>query len=393
VFAEQAAGAAINGDLEAARVLADKSALAMTGEVDLSMLPSLDGVPIPGEPAAYAAATAEAINQASDCLHKMDNAQKDMARADQIAATSPEEAAAIRKNATQVQDDAQARLKEILANVSAYKSNPSLAGSAVVVLQSGQGVVTPSGITASSGTTTSTTTQVAQTTTTTSAEDWAARSAKWRAELDEVHKQIASTRNVLLKLNASVQADGKLFSEWEKDADAGFDRCVNMATDTVIDFNAGALAERREEMYKLAKKLPDNPEALIEKYRYLASLAQRLKEAKSTNEVAGLAAREGKTEQEIYEEIRDGIGQISGLLGLDKTVPGAIWKYCSQAADMAYNLTELRQLWKNVGQLEQNNARYAEAVKKLSERMQKLVEREKELKRQIEAGEAVDFAK
>jgi murein DD-endopeptidase MepM/ murein hydrolase activator NlpD len=64
---------------------------------------------------------------------------------------------------------------------------------------------------------------------------------------------------------------------------------------------------------------------------------------------------------EIYEGLRDGLSQINGLLGLDKTVPGALWKYLCQGSDMAYNLIELRALWKNVGQLEQNNARYTVA--------------------------------
>jgi hypothetical protein len=170
------------------------------------------------------------------------------------------------------------------------------------------------------------------------------------------------------------------------------DRCVGIATDTAIDFGAGALADRYATIHDLAQKLPDKPEDVIEKYRYLASLAQRLKEAKSTNDVAGLAQRENKTEAEIWESLRDGIGQISGLLGLDKTVPGVVWKYGSLACDMAYNLTELRQGWKNVGTLEANNVRYAEAVRKLSERMQALVERQKQLRQQIEAGEPVNFS-
>lgn len=89
----------------------------------------------------------------------------------------------------------------------------------------------------------------------------------------------------------------------------------------------------------------------------------------------------------MWESLRDGIGQISGLLGLDKTVPGMFWKYGSVACDLAYNLTELRLGWKNVGTLEENNARYAEAVKKLAARMQELIERQKELRKKIEAGE------
>jgi len=154
---------------------------------------------------------------------------------------------------------------------------------------------------------------------------------------------------------------------------------------------SGRLADRYREIEDLARKLPDRPETLIERYRLLASLSRRLTEAKAASDLAGLAEREDTTVAEMFETLRDGIGQISGLLGLDRTVPGAFWKYTSLAADMAYNLTELRLGWQNVGRLEESNVRYAEAVRTLGERMRSLVERHRELRRRIEEGEAVEF--
>ena len=384
VFGEQSINALQSGDLDAARDLSEKSARAMTGEIDLTQLPSLDGIPAPTDPASYAAATSEVINEASECLNKMDAAQKDLARAGQLAATSPDEAKKITEQATQSQDEAQERLKQLLGNVNAYKTDPSRAGDVVVALQS-HSAVAPAAGGASSGTST------AQGTNTTPAapetKDWSAECTKLTAELDKVNKQIASTREVLLKLSASIRSDTKQFAEWEKTADDAFERCVGIAADTAVDFGAGALADRYETIYELAKKLPGKPEDVIERYRLMASLAKRLKEAKATSDYGGLAKRENQTETEMWESLRDGIGQISGLLGLDKTVPGMFWKYGSVACDLAYNLTELRLGWKNVGTLEENNARYAEAVKKLAARMQELIERQKELRKKIEAGE------
>ncbi|HEY3297726.1 MAG TPA: hypothetical protein VGK34_03635, partial [Armatimonadota bacterium] len=390
VLAKQAVLAADSGDLEAARVLADKSALAMTGELDLSQLPSLDGIPSPSFPANYAEATSEVISQASECMKTMDNAQKDLARAGQLAATSPDEAAKLTQQATAAQDAAQAKLKKILDGISIYQSDPLKAGSVVASLKGNSTNVASSGGSTSAGTT------VIQGTTSNPTnpkpEDWSTQSAHWIAELDEVNKQIASTRNVLLKLSASIQSDGKLFAEWEKDGDAAFDRCVGTAADIAFEFGENPLSERYDTIADLAKKLPGKPEDVIEKYRLIASLAHRMKEAKSTSDLNKLAAQENKTVAELFETLRDGIGQISGLLELDKTLPGAVWKYGSLAMDMAYNLTELNQLWKNVGVLEGNNVRYAEAVKKLAARMQKLIDRQNDLKRKIEAGEPVDFA-
>jgi hypothetical protein len=390
VFAEQAVNALKSNDLDAARDLADKSARAMTGDIDLTQLPSLNGIPVPGEPAAYAAATAEVINEASECLNTMDTAQKDLARAGQLAATNPEEAAKITQQATKTQDEAQAKLQEILKTVTWYKNDPTQAGAAVVALRNPSSAVTPSGGGSSSGGT------VAQGPTTipvTPDEDWSAKKAKLIAQLDQVNKEIESTKSVLMKLSASIQADGKQFAEWETAANAGFDRCVKVAGDVVVDFGVGDFAERYDTIDKLAKKLPGDPKDVIEKYRHLSSLFNRLKEAKEATDVAGIAASEGKTDQEIWETLRDGVGQIIGDLGLDKKFPALqAWRYGQLAADMAYNLTELYHGWKNVGTLEANNVRYAEAVKKLAARMQKLIEYQRELRQKIEAGEPVDYS-
>jgi len=385
IFAEQALGAAVSGDLESARELAEKSAQAMTGEIDLTRLPSLEGVPVPANPASYAAATGAAIDEAAECLDKINSASKDIQRAQQLAATSPDEAEKLKQQAAKVQQDAQTRLNQILEQVKNYKSDPSRAGEALIVLRGDSAVVTPtvgnqSSAVGSSGS------QGAPTTTTTTA---AAEPADWSKtvqELEEVNKQIAATREVLLKLNASIQADRKLFEEWESSASEGMDRCVSMIGDIALDVGISGLAKRHDTMYELAKKLPGKPEDVIEKYRYLASLTQRLKEAKEVNDLAGLAARENKTEAELWETLRDGINQLSGLFSLDETVPGKWWKYGILASDTAYNLTELRLTWKNIKTLEANNERYAEAVRKLSARMKDLVERQKEIRKKIDAG-------
>lgn len=385
IFAEQAANSALSGNLESASDLAGKSARAMTGEIDLTTLPSLDGIPAPSEPAAYAEATGTAINQASDCLKQMESAQKDLARAQELAATSPEEAKKLTEQATKAQDEAHEKLEQIIHGVSTYKTDPSKAEDVAVALKNGTGVVTPINGNTSSNTQVAQATTTSATDTPTKPEDGAARCAELKAKLEEVNKQIVSTRDVLLKLNASVRADSKQFDEWEKAADAAFDRCVGIAADTVIDFGAGELAERYDTIHELAEKLPNKPEDLIEKYRLLASLARRLKEAKATNDLNGLYARENKTDEEVYESLRDGISQIVGILNLDKTVPGAFWKYLNLGSDMAYNLTQLYHGWHNVSTLEANNDRYAEAVKKLADRMKDLVEKQKKLEQQIEA--------
>lgn len=397
IFAEQALGAAVSGDLESARELAEKSARAMTGEIDLTRLPPLDNIPVPADPASYAAATREAIDEAAECFDKMVAAGKDIEKAEQLAATAPDEAAKLKEQAVKVRDEAQAKLNQILEQVKNYKSDPTQSGEALIVLQSDSAVVMPiasGGSAASSGTSAPGTTGApgtgAQPTATASTKPTPEDLERLKKELDEVNKQIAATREALLRLNKYIQSNQKLFEEWESSASEAFDRCVSMIGDIALDFGIGGLSERYETIYELAKKLPGKPEDVIEKYRYLASLTRRLREAKAVNDFAGLAERENKTEAEIWETLRDGIGQISGLLGLDDTLPGKWWKYGSLAIDTAYNLAELRMTWKNLKALEESTDRYAEAVSKLAAKMKELVDRQKEIKQKIEAGGEVE---
>ncbi|MHB0999997.1 MAG: PDZ domain-containing protein [Armatimonadota bacterium] len=388
VLAEKALKAITeDGDLEAARELADKSARAMTGDIDLNMLPALSDIPMPGEPAIYAAADAELINQASECLNTMKNVQQDLQRAQDLQSTNPQEAEKLRQQATQTQDNAQARLKELLASVSSVKADPSIAGTVVASLKNSSSAGASAGGVASGGQAANQGTTTTPAASTSAKEDWPAKVARLKAELEMIDKKIAATRESLLRLSATIQDDRKQYEQWEKDADDAFDRCVNTAGDVAVDFGAGGIADRYSTIHGLAKKLPDEPTDLIEKYRLLASLAARMKEAKSVNDFKNLAAKENLTEAELYETLRDGVGQIVGLLELDKTVPGKFWKYGSLAVDMAYNLTELSLGWENVTALEGNTELQLQAVKKLAEQMRLLVESKIALRKQIDAGE------
>jgi len=71
------------------------------------------------------------------------------------------------------------------------------------------------------------------------------------------------------------------------------------------------------------------------------------------------------------------------LLELDKTVPGAVWKYLSITADTTYDLTEQYYMWKNIILLEKGTDIYSESIKKLTNRLQELQTRGAILKQKI----------
>ncbi|MEN6356499.1 MAG: hypothetical protein ABFD83_05370 [Armatimonadota bacterium] len=384
VFANQAANAAVGGNMEEARDLADKSARAMTGEIDYTKLPSLSDIPMPTDPGSYAAADKELIDQAGDCLKTMDQAQKDMAKADSIAPTQPEEAEKIRAQATKDQDEASEKLQSLMSSAKTLQADPSQADDIVVSLKGLSGVVRPiQNTTASSGQT-----QTAQTPVQPAANikpvDMEAMRAKWIKELDETNRKIEMTKQMLTMLNKQIQTDQSLYNDWEKMASEGMDKCKSTVKDLFFDTTIGLLADRFKDINEVAQKLPASEADTIEKYRRLESLTTSMKNAKDVGTYAEWQDRENKTDADVYESIRDGIGQISGLLSLDTTVPGLAWKYGSMTADLAYTFTQYYQAWNGIKSSTDRTDAQAAQVKKLSADMQALIERYKELHKNLD---------
>ena len=224
------------------------------------------------------------------------------------------------------------------------------------------------------------------------AEAWEQPLAKWRAELDKANREVEATRQALLKLVKAQQADVKLFHEWESEAQQGFERSRQAIFDLAMDAGMGMFVEGANGWAAYAKGPgAEASPAALEEYRRLYSLLDRLREAKATRDFASFAASEGKTEAEMLETIRDGILQLSSLLGVEETFPGKVLKYGALFWDQAYNLTALYQVWKNAGILEQDSAAMSEAIQRLSERLRRQQERQHELVKKIEAGEAAVF--
>lgn len=382
LLAEGAASAAINGDLEAARDLADKSARAMTGEIDLTQLPALAGVPVPSDPAAYAAADIELINQAADCLNTMNTAQQDLTRANNMGATP--EADNIRNQALQAQSDAQAKLQEIMASVATLKQNPSQASAVVLTLQSHTATVQPIAGTTAVATPPVQTGTTAAAPTTDKPVDLVALRAKWLRDLDEVNRKIAITQQALLGLNKQVQANQALYADWEKLAGDGMAKCKSTILDLFLDSSIDMMSDRSGTLHKLADKLPATETIAKEKYRRMDSLVTMMKDARASGTFLEWLYRENKTDAELYEYFRDGIGQISSLLSLDKTVPGLAWKYGSMAADLAYTYAQYYQAWQGIKDSNDRSDVQLAQVKKLCEQMKALGDHAKELRKKLE---------
>lgn len=385
VFAGQAANAAVDGNMEAARDLADKSARAMTGEIDYTKLPSLSDIPMPTDPGSYAAADKELIDQAGDCLKTMDQAQKDMTHADSIAATQPEEAEKIRAQATKDQEEASEKLQSLMSSAKTLQADPSQADDVVVSLKGLSSVVQPiQNTTASSGQTQTAQTPVQPASQSTKPADMEALRAKWIKELDETNRKIEMTKQMLTMLNKQIQTDQSLYNDWEKMASEGMDKCKSTIQDLFFDTTIGLLTDRFKDINEVAQKLPASEADAIEKYRRLESLTTSMKNARDVGTYSEWQDRENKTDAQVYESIRDGLGQISGLLSLDTTVPGLAWKYGSMTADLAYTFTQYYQAWKGITSANERTDAQMAQVKKLTADMQALIEKYKELRKNLD---------
>ncbi|MEN6520612.1 MAG: PDZ domain-containing protein [Armatimonadota bacterium] len=391
VMAKQAALDAIDGNIEAARDMADKSALAMTGDIDFTKLPTLEDLPLPSDqPAQSVVLSNEAVSAVDENLRKIEDAKITMAKADELQNVSPKEAAVFREEAEAQTRQANANLQGIRDAMDSIKNDPIHVGDVAIAIHNLGGKVTPASIVASNPSNTSGT--AAQTTV--NGQDIAVKPAgdggitpelrkKYLAQLESLQSQLEATKAQLQKLNKSIQQDQKQFDDWEKVAQDGMDKCSNFLYGLLMDATAGQLSDRYEEMHKLAEKLPNHPEDLITRLNHIKNWFKAMKYTQTLKDVSDVAARDGETLQELLEEVRDDLNIIVGITPLDKTLPGALWKYGSNVADMAYSYTEFSAAYDRINQLDKNSDDYLKAVKALSERMKKVVDQIKDLKSKL----------
>lgn len=382
-LAQQAATAAIDGDLESARDLADKSARAMTGDIDLTQLPSLGDLPMPGEPSKTVVLSNEALSAIDENLRKIENANISMEKAAELEKTSPEEAAKLREMAEAGKRQANANLQSLRDALESARKDPGKTNDAVVTIR-GLGKVTPPSSNVAVTPHPSGTTQ-----TTVSGQAPAAKPAdditpeqraKWLAQLATLEKELEATKVQFLKLNKSIQQDQKQLDDWGKVAQDGMERCTGVLYNLLMDASAGALSDRYETMHELAKKLPNHPQDLISKLEQTKNWFKGLKYTQTFKDVSDMAARDGKTLPELLEEVRDSLNIIVGLTPLEKTTAGALWKYGSNIVDMSYSYAQFSAAYERIDQMDKNSDSYLKAVAALSARMQSIVAQIKELK-------------
>jgi hypothetical protein len=381
VLAEQAVGALIDGNLDAARDLADKSARAMTGDFDRTQLPSLN-IPFPTEPAPAAALSNAALLNIEDNLGKIENAKISMQKADSLQATAPLDAAKLRAEAEAQQRAAEQDLRNLKNALDMAHKNPQRTNEALVYLKPGSKVTPPisSVIIADSapGAPIGPAAPAPDIGNTMNDKDVAALRAKYLEHLAKMENDLERVKKQFGLLNKSVQSDRTQYEDWEKEAEKGMQKCSDIAFGALMELTAGPLKDKYEGLFETAKNTPGTSPQDIEKLERAMRYYKTLNNAGSFKDLMALAdsADDIKTKQEFFEVLRDGLNQIAGMIKWKGPVPPPpvlALKIGTYVVDLSYSYTQLYFTYDASKQLKANQDLQLRAFVSMRQYMDKLL--------------------
>jgi len=351
---QKAVDAALQGDLDAARTLADQSALAMTGEYDFTGNPALAKIPeaSPPAPIFQAELQTETIRQTKQAL----------------GALAPSGDAQQKEQATQ-------KLQQIRTIISTPSPSPAQVHTWVKLLRNGdwgslsaqlpppaskKQAVIPSEDPRQDN--------IEQVT--------ALEKARILDEITDFRKDLCRIQLQLRRFNATIQADQAQRGEWEKTVDDAYnsalDRAKDKLTDFSIDFPEGILQDRLDSITDPAERA---------KLERALRMVQHLKEAYKLKDFSEWAANENYSRKEII----DGIQQIADIIGIEGKIKdylikrwglGRVLAFKDAASDLitsAYDVTAEVVSWQRLAQLNRNSDAFLVAIEKLSQHQREVM--------------------
>lgn len=369
----QAAAAALAGDLEGARALADQSARAMTGDFDPSAHPELAALPdfVPPEPVLQAELQGELTTQTRAAID-------DLARAGSGAARS----------------QAEERLEQLKGLLERGTPAPADARQWVTALRNGDwGALPAAGTTPAPLVATTPTPPAVQPKPVVAPVAPAAPApaapvaaapvvsaeerAKIRSEITALRSELCRIQSQLRRFNATIQADQQQRAEWERVTNEAYqsalDRAKEKLADFSVDFPDDKLSEKLESITDPAER------AKVER---ALRMVQHLKEAYKVKDFSTWAAHEEYTRAEILE----GVGIIVDILGVEDRIKeylkkrwglGRVLAFQEAAADLvtsAYDVTAEVVAWRRLDQLNRNSDAFLQATESSAERMRAVID-------------------
>jgi hypothetical protein len=351
--------AAAADSLESARDLAQRSADAMTGHIDLTGIP---GVPPPsplgpGETLASRAAAAQTAIAAADANAAVAQAKADLQQAEALKTSDPAKYAQAQAAVDQSEKNLQ-HLNEMMRkyNLQPVTTAVDLRGAnlnkPVVVQPLSTGVagrapgcpITP--------------------------KKALPTRAELVKELAEVHKEVDMLGTSLQRLNRTIQMDQKQFAEWEKEVEAAQERAKERLKKAIQDKIKDTIIDYEKDYYT---KIEPSPEKL----KVVETIDQLLKQKDVYD-----WANKGKTD---WEQFGEGIRTLADNLPFSKEAQSLLWA-CENIIDSSYDIVSELASWNRISQLRKNSDVYLTVVNQSGERMKRLIARMKEIETQLASG-------
>ncbi len=391
VFSRQAAESAANGDMETARDLAERAARAMTGEIDLSTLPDLQGnppsVPNPAKHAQAILQSLQAIDEAAEALRAADTA---LQATDQSTQLSDQEREQVRKQAESVRHQAQSQVTQIQEALRQIAEGRMDASSVVVTLRERDPILIPPSVAHAASLAPTSRPSVAQQggqkpppTTATGKDDEQTLRARWAAELEQVEKQIAITAEQLHRLTREMQSIASQFEEWQTMAEEGMESVVKACANLLIDTAVYGLNKHYDSILEEAKTAGKVSKEEVERVQRTKQWLERLENVRTFADIVDLLSRENKTLAQILESVRDGISILTDFTRFSDHPYVRLWKYGSNTVDLVYGIATGYEAWKGIQSLDRLSEQYLQKVKELADQMKALQEQAKRLRQQM----------
>ncbi|MCS6829964.1 MAG: PDZ domain-containing protein [Armatimonadota bacterium] len=386
VLSSQAAEAATTGDLETARDLAERAARAMTGEIDLTQLPTLQGnIPEIPDPAKHAEALLEALQAIDESVRGLQVARNAAENAQIAADLSEVDRARIKADAQQLQQLASAQITVLQQALRQITQNPSSASQVLPTLRQREPIFIPPTVAhlgAQRGKPAAPAVQTTALDPPAEAES-ALLKQKWTAELEEVEKRIAVVTKQLSSLSQNALLNAQLFDDWQKLAQEGMDECAKAFLNLWTDTASLGLGRHYKQLAEKASANPQTAKEVLERIQRGRSLLEKLEKVRTLTDALDLVLREKRTLAQVLEAIRDGIGLLADFTPLREHPATLAWKYGSNMVDLVHSFFVYHEVWYGITQLERTNEQYLYRVHQLSDELKALMERAKELRERI----------
>jgi hypothetical protein len=357
-----------DGDLDAARLLAEQSAQAMTGALDFTGHPALGPIPEvpPPTPVSEIELQTAALSLARQNLADFGRAQQALRQSGTDAQRSEWE--------TQ-RAAAEERLRKLQTLLTPGTRAPEQARHFVKLLRNGDWASLPNPAPRPSGIAAAPSPQPKPAPEPSPIVDPEER-ARLRGEITQLRSELCRIQTQLRRFNATIQSDQDQRAEWEKVTNDAYESALKRAQEKFEEFSVDFPSDILKE--KLATVTDPAERAKIER---ALRLVDRFKDAYTTRDFSDWAAKEEFTREEIIE----GIKQLVSICAIDERLKNylgkkwglkraiAFYEAGDELLTSAYDVTAEVVAWRRLKQLNQNSDSFLQATEASGRRLRAVI--------------------